>query len=169
MTFLKIGAFTIGGGYAMLPLIEREVVDRNWMNKEDFMDVFAISQTLPGIFAVNMAVFVGHRIKKLPGAITAAIATVLPSFVIILLIAMFFTKIQDNIWVERAFKGLRPAVVALIAVPAIKMAIKIKLSKYNVWIPIAAALLIWLLGVSPIYVITGAGIIGLAFGNFLRK
>ena len=117
LTFVKIGTFTIGGGYAMLPLIQREVVDKGWLSKEDFIDLFSVAQSLPGIFAVNISIFVGYKLKKVPGGIVCALGSILPSFFIILAIALFFTHVQDNIWVEKAFKGLRPAVVALIAVP----------------------------------------------------
>ena len=113
LTFVKIGMFTIGGGYAMLPLIQRDVVDRGWMTKEDFIDVFSVAQSLPGIFAVNIAIFVGYKLKKTWGGFVCALGTILPSFVIMLLIALFFTQVKDNVWVEKAFMGLRPAVVAL--------------------------------------------------------
>ena len=109
LTFVKIGTFTIGGGYAMLPLIQREVVDKGWLSKEDFIDLFSVAQSLPGIFAVNISIFVGYKLKKVPGGIVCALGSILPSFFIILAIALFFTHVQDNIWVEKAFKGLRPA------------------------------------------------------------
>ena len=163
-TFMKIGMFTIGGGYAMLPLIQREVVDRGWMTKEDFIDLFSVAQSLPGIFAVNISIFVGYRLKKIGGGIVCALGTILPSFVIILLIALFFTQVKDNIWVERAFKGLRPAVVALIAVPCLTTARSIHLSYKQLIIPIVAALLIWLGGVSPAWIILVAIAGGLIYG-----
>ncbi|MCD8044163.1 MAG: chromate transporter [Tannerellaceae bacterium] len=169
ITFLRIGAFTIGGGYAMLPLIQREVVDRGWIGKEEFVDLFAVAQSLPGIFAVNISIFTGYRLKKIPGSIVCALGTVLPSFVIILLIALFFTQVQDNVWVEKIFKGLRPAVVALIAVPCITTARSIKLSYKTIVIPIIAALLIWLAGVSPVYIILAAGIGGIIYGIYIKK
>lgn len=143
LTFVKIGTFTIGGGYAMLPLIQREVVDKGWLSKEDFIDLFSVAQSLPGIFAVNISIFVGYKLKKVPGGIVCALGSILPSFFIILAIALFFTHVQDNIWVEKAFKGLRPAVVALIAVPCLTTARSIKMSYKELIIPIAAALLIW--------------------------
>ena len=156
ITFMRKGMFTIGGGYAMLPLIQREVVDRGWMTKQDFIDVFAVTQSLPGIFAVNISIFVGYRLKKTKGAICCALGTILPSFLIILAIAMFFTQVKDNEWVEKAFKGLRPAVVALIVVPCITTARSIKLSYKQLIIPIGAALLIWLGGISPAWIIIAA-------------
>lgn len=164
LTFVKIGMFTIGGGYAMLPLIQRDVVDRGWMTKEEFIDIFSVAQSLPGIFAVNIAIFVGYKLKKTGGGIACALGTILPSFLIMLLIALFFTQVKDNIWVEKIFKGLRPAVVALIAVPCITTARSIKLSYLQLLIPIGAALLIWMAGISPAWIILAAIVGGLVYG-----
>lgn len=169
MTFLRIGAFTIGGGYAMLPLIQREVVDRGWIAKDEFIDLFAVAQSLPGIFAVNISIFTGYRLKGIPGSIVCALGTILPSFLIILAIALFFTQFQDNPWVQKIFKGLRPAVVALIAVPCITTARSIKLSGKTIIIPIVAALLIWQTIVSPVWVIIVAAAGGLIYGLYLKK
>ena len=108
--------FTIGGGYAMIPLIEREIVKR-WMSKEDFMEMFALTQSLPGVFAVNISIFVGYKLHKVKGSLVCALATILPSFVIMMLIAMFFAHFQDNQVMIRIFNGIRPAVVALIVIP----------------------------------------------------
>ena len=165
LTFMKIGMFTIGGGYAMLPLIQREVVDRGWMTKEEFVDIFSVAQSLPGIFAVNISIFVGYRLRKKMGGFICALGTILPSFLIILLIALFFTQVKDNVWVEKAFKGLRPAVVALIAVPCLTTARSIKLSYKLMIVPVAAALLIWLGGVSPAWIILAAIVGGLLYGQ----
>ncbi len=168
-TFTRIGAFTIGGGYAMLPLIEREVINRGWISKEDFIDLFAVAQSLPGIFAVNIAIFLGYKLKGVAGSIVCTLGTILPSFFIILAIALFFTNIKDNIWVEKIFKGLRPAVVALIAVPCITAAKSIGLTWKTAVIPVVSALLIWRLGVSPIYIIIIAAIGGLVYGLKIKK
>ncbi|MDH6304986.1 chromate transporter [Parabacteroides sp. PF5-5] len=167
--FTRIGAFTIGGGYAMLPLIEREVVNRGWISKEEFIDLFAVAQSLPGIFAVNISIFLGYKLKGIPGSIVCALGTILPSFVIILAIALFFSHIQDNVWVEKIFKGLRPAVVALIAVPCLNAAITIGLTWKTALIAIASALLIWLVGVSPVYIIIIAAAGGLVYGLNKKK
>ena len=169
LTFMKIGMFTIGGGYAMLPLIQREVVDRGWMSKEDFIDIFSVAQSLPGIFAVNISIFVGYRLKKKMGGFICALGTIMPSFVIILLIALCFTQVKDNVWVEKAFKGLRPAVVALIALPCLTTALSIKLSYKQLVIPVGAALLIWLAGVSPAWIILAAIVGGLVYGLNKQK
>mgnify|MGYP000423467451 CR=1 FL=1 len=108
MTFAKIGMFTIGGGYAMIPLIEREIVKKRWMSKEDFMEMFALTQSLPGVFAVNISIFVGYKLHKVKGSLVCALATILPSFVIMMLIAMFFAHFQDNQVMIRIFNGIRP-------------------------------------------------------------
>ncbi|MBO4984709.1 MAG: chromate transporter [Bacteroides sp.] len=167
--FFKIGAFTIGGGYAMVPLIENEIVDkRHWLGREDFVDLLAISQSAPGILAVNISIFIGYRLKGVPGSIVTALGTVLPSFLIILAIALFFHNFKDNAVVEKIFKGIRPAVVALIAAPTFSMAKSAKITRANVWIPIVSALLIWLLGFSPIWIIIASGIGGYLYGRLRR-
>ena len=169
LTFVKIGTFTIGGGYAMLPLIQREVVERHWLTKEEFIDIFAVTQSSPGIFAVNIAIFVGFRLKKRLGALCCALGTILPSFLIILAIALFFTHARENIWIERAFKGLRPAVVALIVVPCITTAKSIKLTYKQLIIPVVAALLIWQVGISPAWIILAAIAGGIIYGLKIKK
>ena len=169
VTFVRIGAFTIGGGYAMLPLIQREVVDRGWMTKEEFIDLFAVAQSLPGVFAVNISIFVGYKLKKLTGSVICALGTILPSFLIILAIALFFTQFRENEWVEKAFKGLRPAVVALIAVPVITTARSLRLRGWVLVIPVVVALSIWLLSLSPVYIIIVAAAGGLYYRMYLKR
>ena len=106
----------------MLPMIEDEVVDKKkWINKGDFLDILAVAQTVPGVFAVNMSINIGYRLRKVPGALACALGCVLPSFLIILAIALFFHQFENNPTVEAIFKGIRPAVVALIAAPCIKL------------------------------------------------
>lgn len=168
-TFLRIGLFTIGGGYAMIPLIEEQVVRRkHWATQEELVDLIAVAQSCPGIFAVNISIFIGYRLRQKRGALVATLGTVLPSFLIILGIALVFQQFRDNWVVERIFRGIRPAVVALIAAPVFRMAKSSKINLYNVWIPVVAALLIWLLGVSPIYVILAAGVGGYFYGQYVR-
>ena len=165
-TFFKIGLFTIGGGYAMVPLIEEEVVNKKkWLNQEDFIDLLAVSQSAPGVFAVNISIFIGYKLKKFPGALALALGAILPSFLIILGITLFFHQFKGHEAVENIFKGIRPAVVALIAAPTFTLAKSAKINRYNLWIPIVSALLIWLLGVSPVYVIALAGIGGFIYGK----
>ena len=165
-TFFKIGIFTLGGGYAMIPLIEEEVVNkRQWVSKDEMLDLIAIAQSCPGVFAVNIATFVGYRLKKRRGAIATTLGTALPSFLIILAIAIFFSQFKDNKAVAAIFRGIRPAVVALIAVPTFRLGVRAKLNKFTIWIPIVCALAIWALGVSPIYIIVIAGIAGWLWGK----
>ena len=167
-TFFKIGIFTLGGGYAMIPLIEEEVVNKHrWVSKDEMLDLIAIAQSCPGVFAINIAIFIGYKLKKERGAIATALGTALPSFLIILAIAMFFSQFKDNPIVAAMFRGIRPAVVALIAVPTFNLGKRAELNKWTIWIPIVSALLIWLLGVSPIWIIIAAGIGGFLYGRFV--
>ena len=162
-TYLKIGTFTLGGGYAMLPLIQREVVDRKaWIDEEEFLNMIALVQAAPGLIAVNSAIFIGWRVGGWRGVCGAVLGAVLPSFIIILAIAMIFQDWKELPAVEAVFKGVRPAVVALIAAPLVKMArtaIKSKedrtsaLHSWPLIISLAAALLIWLGHVNPVWVI----------------
>ncbi len=164
-TFFKIGLFTFGGGYAMIPMIESEVVDKKkWVEKEEFLDMIAIAQSCPGVFAINASIFIGYKLSKMRGAICTSLGTALPSFLIILLIAMFFHSFMDVPWVAAMFRGIRPAVVALIAVPTFNLAKSAKISLSNCWIPIVSALLIWGIGVNPIFIIIAAGIGGYLYG-----
>ena len=168
-TFFKIGMFTFGGGYAMIPIIEADVVDKHhWVSKEEFLDLIAIAQSCPGVFAINISIFIGYKLRKVGGAIACALGTALPSFLIILAIAMFFHQFEDNPIVAAMFRGIRPAVVALIAVPTFNLARSAKISWTNCWIPIAGALAIWLLGVSPIFIILTAGLGGWLYGTFIK-
>lgn len=165
-TFFKIGAFTIGGGYAMIPLMEQEIVDkRKWLNKEEFIDTMSLAQSMPGVFAVNMATNVGFRTRGFVGAFTAIMGNILMPILLILVLAIFFRQFSDNPIVESIFKGIRPAVVALIAAPVFNMAKTAKISWSNFWIPVAATLLIWLLGVSPVIIILVAGLGGFVYGK----
>lgn len=169
-TFFKIGAFTLGGGYAMIPIIESEVVDKHkWISKDEFLDLIAVAQSCPGVFAINMSTFVGYRLKRTWGALCASLGAALPSFVIILAIAIGFRKIMDVAWVEAMFRGIRPAVVALIAVPTFNLAKSAKISLANCWIPIISALLIWAMHVNPIFIILAAGLGGYIYGRFLKN
>ena len=150
----------------MIPLIESDVVERNrWVEKSDFVDLLAVAQSAPGVFAVNMAVFIGYRLRGVRGALAAAFGCVLPSVVIILLVAVFFRQFRHIEVVNNMFKGLRPAVVALIAVPVFNVAKSAKVGWTMAWIPVLSALLIVAFGVSPIYVIIAAGIAGFVYGK----
>ena len=165
-TFFKIGIFTLGGGYAMIPLIEEEVVNRHkWVSKDEMLDLIAIAQSCPGVFAINIAIFIGYKLKQTKGALAATVGTALPSFLIILAIAIFFSAFKENRIIAAMFRGIRPAVVALIAVPTFNLGKRAQLNRYTIWIPIVSALAIWALGVSPIYIIVIAGIGGYLYGK----
>lgn len=168
-SFLKIGAFTFGGGWAMISIIEREIVDnKQWIERKDFLDLLAIAQSLPGILAVNIAIAVGDKLRGGKGSVSATIGTILPSFTIILIIAIFLTPdmIKNNPVISAIFMGIRPAVVALIIAPVITSAKAAKIGWKSLWIPFFTALLISLdLGIisNPIIYILLGGIGGLLY------
>lgn len=162
ITFFKIGAFTLGGGYAMLQIIQKEVVEKKkWIGETEFLDMVAISQSAPGPLAVNISAFVGQKMKGLMGLITSTLGAILPSFIIIILVASVFLGIENSPVVQRVFQGIRPAVVALIAVPVISMGKTAKVNKKNFIIPLSAAVLVAVFKITPIYVILGAAAIGI--------
>ena len=145
-SFFKVGAFTFGGGWAMIAIIEKEIVTKNkWIGKEEFLDLLAIAQAMPGILAVNIAVVIGDRLKGIKGSLCAALGTILPSFFMILAIAIFLTPetIKNDPTLSAIFKGIRPAVVALIIAPMLTTAKVAKISRKTIIIPIATALLIY--------------------------
>lgn len=169
-TFAKVGAFTIGGGLAMLPLIRDEIVNKNkWIDDDEFLDMVAISQSLPGLIAVNIAIFIGNKLKGTKGSIVATLGSVLPSFIIILLIAMIFSSFKDNPAVIAIFKGIRPAVVALIAVPTVQLAIRSKLNWWRLLIAVASMILIAFLKVSPIYILLTVAVVTLTIVCYQEK
>jgi len=155
-SFFKIGAFTLGGGYAMIPLFQREVVDvKRWIGEKEFLELLAIAQSSPGPIALNTALFTGYKTKGVWGSVVAALGMALPSFIAIMLIVWFFTDFKEQPVVERVFKGIRPAVVALIVAPLWKMGKNAGISLKTVWVPVGVVLLIAFAGVSPVYVILG--------------
>ena len=151
--FAKIGAFTIGGGYAMIPIIQDEMSRRGWISDEELPDIVALSQSAPGVMAVNISIFAGYRLRGVKGSIAATLGSITPSFCIILAIAMIFTSFKDNPWVIRAFKGIRPAVIALIAVPMVNMAKKCCKAWWAWLLAVGALVLVAFLNVSPIYIL----------------
>ena len=153
LVFGKIGAFTIGGGIPMIAAIKSELVKREWLRDEDFLEIIALAQAAPGLFAANISILTGHKLRGTVGSLVATIGSCLPPFLIILLIAIFFTGFKDNEYVIRAFKGIRPVVVALIGVPMFDM---IKATKMRWWswvIMISSMILVCFLKVSPIYIL----------------
>lgn len=151
--FAKIGAFTIGGGIPMIAAIKSELVARRWLNDEDFVDIITLAQTAPGLFAVNISILTGYRLRGTKGSVVATIASCLPPFLIILLVAMFFTSFKDNPYVIKAFKGIRPVVVALIGVPMLDMLKATKMRWWSWVIVVSSMTLVCFLEVSPIYIL----------------
>jgi chromate transporter len=160
-SFFKIGAFTIGGGYAMLPVMQRDVVDRlGWLDEQEFMETIAVTQSAPGAIAVNTAILIGKQMAGLPGVIAGCLGAVLPSFLIILSIAVFFQNILSWSPAINFFAGVRPAVVALIAHVAWKMGRKLIGNIYSLLLfLISLALILFVPGLHPIWVIFGSGIV----------
>ncbi len=153
LVFAKIGAFTIGGGIPMIAAIKSELTEKGWLKEEDFIDIITLAQTAPGLFAVNISILTGHKLRGTKGSVVATIASCLPPFMIILLVAIFFTSFKDNEYVISAFKGIRPVVVALIGVPMIDM---IKATKMRWWswvIVVSSMVLVCFMNVSPIYIL----------------
>lgn len=167
IAFFKIGVFTFGGGYAMIPLIEEEVVNnKKWLEKEEFMDVLVVSQSLPGALAVNCSIFLGYKIGGLIGAIMALLAVILPSFIIIIIIAAFFMQFRNNYYVNAAFKGITAAVPMLVLVGAISLSKGLEKSTRTIVTIIAALIALTLFDIHPIIVIIVSAIYGVIF---LRK
>ena len=168
VSFLKIGMFTFGGGYAMLPLIEQELITkRRWIEQKEFLDLLTLAQSVPGPIAVNTSVFVGYKVRGLRGAAAALLGTVTPSFVIILVIAVFFAGIRHHPVVDAAFKGMRPAVVALIIGPVLSLS---RGMHWTMLVVIAAsALAIWRLDWSPIWILAAAAALGIAWELTIAK
>jgi chromate transporter len=158
--FAKIGAFTIGGGYAMIPIIQRELSKKGWISEEELPDIVALSQSAPGVMAVNISIFAGYRLRGVAGSIAATLGSITPSFLIILAIAMFFSAFRDNPWVEKAFKGIRPVVISLIAVPMINMAKKACTSWWKWLLAVLSMILVAFLNVSPIYILLVVLVLG---------
>ena len=170
ITFFKIGAFTLGGGYAMLSMVEKAVVDqKKWIPSDEFWDLIAIVQSLPGVFAVNTALYVGRKIAGRKGAMAAMLGAIIPSIVIILLLATIFREYRDMPVVERIFKGIRPCVVALILAPSLRMIKSAKINWKTAIIPITTVALIWWLKISPAWVILAAIIGSLVYALIINK
>ena len=167
--FAKIGAFTIGGGYAMIPIIQREMSRRGWISDEELPDIVALSQSAPGVMAVNISIFAGYRLRGIAGSIAATLGSIMPSFLIILAIAMFFSAFRDNPLVERAFKGIRPVVIALIAVPMLNMARKSCTTWWKWLLALLSLLLVAFLNVSPIYILIVVLVLGFSVTYYSER
>ena len=161
-TFFKIGLFTFGGGMAMIPLIQREIIERRqWIDNKDALDMLALAQSAPGPIALNTAVFIGYKLRGISGALVSVAGVVIPSFLVILAVAIFFAKVRDNRVVDSAFRAMRPAVVALIVAPIIGLAKGMKW--YMIVVAIAVAVAVWYWGLSPVYLIGVAIVAGIVY------
>ncbi len=167
--FTKIGIFTIGGGYAVIPLIEKDIVSRNWLSQKELYELIAVTESLPGVFATNIAALVGYKINGLKGGVLAALGTIIAPFCIIILIAMFFNKFQENIWVAKAFKALRPAVIALIVAPMFAVAKANNLTLKTAVFPVTALVLMIVFKVSPVWIVILGCLGGFLYSLKLRK
>ncbi len=167
-SFLKIGLFTFGGGYAMIPLIEREVVERRgWVERESFADLLTLAQSVPGPIALNSAAFVGYKSRGYIGALCAVMGIVVPSFVVIMSVALFFNTIRENEFVESAFKAMRPVVVALIVAPTLSLLRG--MSSCAILVTIAAIATFTLLGISPVILIVGSILVAIIYTYINRR
>lgn len=168
-SFLKIGLFTFGGGYAMIPLIEREVItNKKWIAESEFLELLTVAQSAPGPISLNTSVFVGYKMRGYAGALAAISGVVLPSFVIILLVAVFFSDIRQNPVVDAAFRAMRPAVVALIVAPVVGLARGMR--PWLIAVSAATAIAVWWLGISPVYLLMAGAAAGLLWSAYtVRK
>lgn len=167
-TFFRIGAVTIGGGYVMLPVIQREAVDRHkWVTEEEVIDYYALAQSIPGIIAVNTAAMVGYKQRKLPGAIAASLGVITPSIIIIMIIAAFFTRFADNIYVQKAFGGIRAAVTAMVIMAVVRMWSKAVVNKTGIFFAITGFTAVVFFHISPIYMIILGAVSGIVLGRIM--
>ncbi len=171
LSFFKVGAFTIGGGYAMLPIMQKDLVDRlGWIDEREFMETIAITQSAPGAIAVNTAIFIGKRMAGVPGALAGCLGVILPSYIIILTIAIFFQSILQWQPALSFFAGVRPAVVALIASVAWKMGCKLVSGPFYIALfAVALTAIVLLPQMHPVWVILGSGLLTLAWSSWLRR
>ncbi len=173
VTFFKIGAFTFGGGYAMIPIIQEEVVEKKkWIDDEEFLDAIALAQASPGPVAVNTSIYCGYRLRGTIGAIVCTLGTALPSFITILVIAMAFYQFRGNAIIDKVFYGIRPAVVALILSAVYKMLVKANFGRQKLVVALGALLIMVFTNISPIWIVisgaVGSIIINKFKGNFIR-
>ncbi|HEY4543824.1 MAG TPA: chromate transporter [Tissierellaceae bacterium] len=168
-TFFKIGAFTFGGGFAMIPIIQKEIVEkRGWIEEEDFINIISIAQSSPGPIAVNSSIFVGYTIKGFIGALICTLGTVLPSFITILVIAKFFSQVQDSVIIERVFLGIRPAVVALIFSTVYQLVTKSHFSTLSLIVAVITTLVIVFVNINPIYMIIFGVVGALIYNKYIK-
>ncbi|MBM4761855.1 chromate transporter [Bacillus sp. B15-48] len=169
-SFLKIGPVTFGGGYAMIPLIEREVVvKRKWVKTEDVADIFALAESVPGAIGINSATFIGHRIAGVRGAIAAMIGILLPTFLIVILLSIIFLFLQGNPKMDAAFVAIRSSIVALIVYAAVKIGKTAIIDKTTIGVVAATVLFLLFIHVHPVLVILSGGFLGIVLVKLKRK
>ena len=163
-SFFKIGAFTFGGGYAMIPLIEKEVVDvRGWITKEEFTDILVISQSFPGALPVNSSLFIGYKLGGILGAVIALLGVILPSFLIILTIALYFSRFRENPVVDNIFKGITGAVPVLVLLAVKSLSKSVKKNTVNIAITVICILAIVVFDIHPVIIIFLSALYGIFF------
>jgi chromate transporter len=168
LVFFKIGAFTFGGGYAMLPLIQKEITEKQkWMKEEEILDIFAISQSVPGVISINSAIFIGRRVAGVWGAVFSALGIILPSFVIILIIAAVLVSYRQNPVIDKVFTGIRAASAALILLAAIKMGKKAITNKLGIAIAVISFALVVLADIHALWAVILGAVCGI--GSHLYK
>lgn len=169
-TFFRIGLFTFGGGYAMLPLIQREVVEKhNWADEDEVMDYYAVGQCTPGVIAVNVATFIGYKKKGIPGGIFATLGVVCPSIIIISIIAACLTHFSDNVYVQHALAGIRLAVCALVTVSIFKLFKKGIVDAVTALIALGVFLLMRFFDITPVISVVLAAVVGIVFRCVIKK
>ena len=168
--FFTIGALTFGGGYAMLPMLEREIVSRHkWVTSEELLNYFAIGQCTPGVIAVNTATFVGYKVKGIIGGIIATLGVVAPSILIITVIALVLQNFMDIGWVQHAFAGIRVAVCALITASVVKLFKSNVKQHWHIALAVIAFVVVALLKLSPVYVVVACAVLSFIFGKKVQK
>lgn len=167
ISIFKIGAFTFGGGYAMIPLIEQEIVNnKKWMSKDEFMDILVISQSFPGALAVNCSTFVGYKIAGPIGGIVAILAVILPSFFIIITVAIFFIQFRNNVYVNKVFNGINAAVPVLVLIAVVSLSKGVKKNYANLLVMVTSLILLTIFNINPVIVILLGALYGI---KFLKK
>ena len=167
--FFRIGLITFGGGYAMLPMLKREVVEKKqWTGEEELLDCFAIGQCTPGVIAVNVATYVGYKRKSVVGAIAATVGVVLPSFLIILAIAAFIRQFYDIKWVQHALAGIRVAVCGVVTVTIAGLVRKSSVDAFSIVVTVLSFAVVYFLKVEPVIAVLGAAAAGVAVSALRR-
>ena len=170
ITFLKLGAFSFGGGYAMIPLIEREVVvNKKWIDKEKIVDIFAVVESLPGAVALNSSAFVGYTVAGIPGAVAAMLGNLTPSVIIVLLLSILISSVGSNPSISAIFNGIRPAIVGLIAYAAYRIGRTAIKDYITVIIMIMAFMGAVFFKIPPIPLIVFGAICGIVVKSIQRK